>query len=114
MYMETEQLITSPDVRPLRFDSDGFLIDPEMWTRGLARHIAEAEGVGPLGDAHWRVIDYVRARFFRFRSMPPARRICHDVGFERDAVKGLFDGCRKLWRIAGLPHPGEEAKTYMD
>jgi TusE/DsrC/DsvC family sulfur relay protein len=86
MYMETEQLITSPDVGPLRFDSDGFLIDPEMWTRGLARHIAEAEGVGPLGDAHWRVIDYVRARFFRFRSMPPAPRICRDVGFERDAV----------------------------
>jgi hypothetical protein len=49
MYMETEQLITSPDVGPLRFDSDGFLIDPEMWTRGLARHIAEAEG----GSARW-------------------------------------------------------------
>jgi tRNA 2-thiouridine synthesizing protein E len=114
MYVETEKTVVSPDTGPLRFDSDGFLIDHELWTRGLARQIAEAEAVGPLEDAHWRVIDFVRERYSLFRSLPPARRICREVGFERDAVKGLFDGCLKLWRIAGLPHPGQEAMTYMD
>jgi hypothetical protein len=26
----------------------------------------------------------------------------------------LFSDCRSLWRIAGLPNPGEEAKAYMN
>jgi tRNA 2-thiouridine synthesizing protein E len=29
------------------------------------------------------------------------------------AVDRLFGGCREAWRIAGLPNPGEEAKSYM-
>ena len=114
MYNKAEQVNLSKDAGLLHFDSDGFLIDPQLWTQELAQHIAEQEGVGPLGDAHWRIIDYIRQRYLRLRAIPPMRQICREVGFERDAVKGLFAGCRKLWRIAGLPHPGEEAKTYMD
>jgi tRNA 2-thiouridine synthesizing protein E len=114
MYTETEGVIVPKDAGLPHFDEDGFLIDPHLWTRELAQHIAEEEAVGALGDAHWRIIEHIRERYFRLGGMPPVRRICREVGFGRDAVKGLFGGCRKLWRISGLPHPGEEAKTYMD
>jgi len=26
----------------------------------------------------------------------------------------LFSSCKTLWLIAGLPNPGEEAKSYMN
>jgi tRNA 2-thiouridine synthesizing protein E len=29
-------------------------------------------------------------------------------------VKQLFGGCLSLWRVAGLPDPGEEARAYLD
>ena len=96
------------------FDEDGFLIDPNHWTEELASELAEAAGIPPLNDAHWRVIHFIRERHLRCGAMPPMRIICRQLGTQRDAVKGLFGGCRQLWSIAGLPNPGEEAKTYMD
>lgn len=41
------------------------------------------------------------------------RRVCRELGQERDAVRTQFGSCLQLWQIAGLPYPGEEAKTYM-
>ena len=38
-------------------DPDGFLADPAQWTPELAARLAELEGVGELGEEHWRVID---------------------------------------------------------
>jgi tRNA 2-thiouridine synthesizing protein E len=96
------------------FDEDGFLIDPSHWTEELARELAEAAGIPQLNGAHWQVIHFIRERHLRCGAMPPMRIICRQLGTERDAVRGLFGGCRQLWRIAGLPNPGEEAKTYMD
>ncbi len=95
------------------FDEDGFLYDPSLWTKELAQQIAATE-LGSLTDAHWQIIAFIRDRYLRLGAMPPMRRVCRELGYERDAVKGLFGGCRKLWRIAGLPNPGEEAKAYMD
>jgi len=96
------------------FDEDGFLIDPNHWTEELASELAAAAGIPQLNDAHWRVIHFIRERHLRCGALPPMRIICRQLGTERDAVKGLFGGCRQLWSIAGLPNPGEEAKTYMD
>ena len=96
------------------FDEDGFLIDPHRWTETLARRLAEAANLDPLTDAHWQIIAFLRDRYRRIGAMPPMRRLCRELGYERDTVKGLFGGCRQLWRIAGLPNPGEEAKAYMD
>ena len=96
------------------FDEDGFLIDPDHWTEELASELAAAAGIAQLHDAHWRVIHFIRERHLRCGALPPMRIICRQLGTDRDAVKGLFGGCRLLWSIAGLPNPGEEAKTYMD
>jgi|GEM_PF-681416 len=115
--MTMHQTITPPShvfgLVPDLFDEDGFLIDPDQWTEELAHQIASAD-VGPLKDAHWKIITFIRDRYLRLGAMPPMRRICREFGYERDAVKGLFGGCLQLWRIAGLPNPGEEAKAYMD
>jgi hypothetical protein len=42
------------------------------------------------------------------------RLVCRAAGLDRHKAHKLFSGCRSLWRVAGLPNPGEEAKSYMD
>jgi hypothetical protein len=42
------------------------------------------------------------------------RLICRAAGLDRHKAHKLFGSCRNLWRVAGLPNPGEEAKSYME
>jgi tRNA 2-thiouridine synthesizing protein E len=95
-------------------DEEGFLIDPDQWTRELAEQLAEAAEVTPLSEAHWGIIEYLRDKYLTVGALPPLRHICRRNGRGRHEIKHLFGGCRQLWQIAGLPNPGEEAKTYMD
>lgn len=97
-----------------QFDEDGFLINPELWTNEMASQVADLADLGSMTQAHWNIIRFVREKYLGIGAIPPMRRICREFGYERDAVKGLFGGCKQLWRVAGLPNPGEEAKAYMD
>ncbi len=98
---------------PVAFDEDGFLTDASAWSEGLAGQLAELDGLGPLTDSHWKVIHHVRERFFRVGGLPAMRLVCRATGLARADVHRLFGGCRAIWRIAGLPNPGEEAKAYF-
>lgn len=96
------------------FDPDGFLIDSEMWTPEFAVDIARHDGIGDLTPKHWEVITHVRKQFFSHGSLPVMRLVCRAAGLDRHKAHKLFSGCKSLWRVAGLPNPGEEAKAYMD
>ena len=98
----------------LLMDEDGFLLDPAHWSPELAADLAQAAGIDGLEDSHWKAIEYLRAKYLNCRALPPMRRVCRHLGMDRHQVKSLFGGCRQLWRVAGLPNPGEEAKAYMD
>jgi len=95
------------------FDEDGFLLDPQQWSEDTAQMIADMDGLPELGVVHWRVIDFVRERFFRLGAISSVRQICRSNEISKGEVKALFGGCQQMWRVAGLPHPGEEAKAYM-
>lgn len=96
------------------FDLDGFLTNPEVWTPELAVWIARQDGVGELTPKHWEVINHVRKQFHQHGSLPVMRLVCRAAGLDRHKAHKLFSGCKALWRVAGLPNPGEEAKAYMD
>jgi dissimilatory sulfite reductase related protein len=99
-------------LRPL-FDEDRFLLDHQQWNEALAERIAQHEGVGPLDERHWRLVRHVRERFLALGGLPNMRRVCRATGISREEVYRLFGGCLTVWRISGLPNPGEEAKAYM-
>lgn len=99
--------------RDLPLDSDGFLVDPALWNRGMARFVAKLDGVWPLTPDHWAIIYYMREHRLTYGALPPVSQICRTQGLDRNAVRRLFGSCREAWRIAGLPHPGEEALAYM-
>ena len=107
------QTPTPTSLIPAAFDPDGFLADPSVWTHNLAAQIAEFDGLAPLTDSHWKVIQHVRERFFRVGGLPVMRLVCRATGVPRAEIRRLFGDCRTIWRIAGLPNPGEEAKAYF-
>lgn len=98
----------------LSFDEDGFLIDPQHWTEELAEQLAAAADITPLTPVHWETIHYIRSKYLGVGALPPMRQVCRQLGLLRGEVKAMFGGCQQLWQIAGLPNPGEEAKTYME
>lgn len=114
MHTRTDVLHDTYHTLNLLMDDEGYLAQPDQWTRELAVELASAAGVGPLGDTHWRAIEFLRGKYLKLGALPPMRRVCRHLGVERHHVKSLFGGCRQLWQIAGLPNPGEEAKAYMD
>lgn len=98
---------------PVDFDEDGFLCDPLEWTREVAQQIAGEDGVGRLGDEHWAVIQQLREHYLRFGSLLPVGHVCRLSALDPKCVTALFRDMREAWRVAGLPNPGEEAKSYM-
>lgn len=95
------------------FDEDGYLLNQDLWTEQLGDDIAAEEGVGPLTDKHWLVLNHIREKFFRLGALPNLRRVCRETSLSKTQIYTLFGGCLVIWRIAGLPNPGEEAKTYL-
>ncbi|HET7833974.1 MAG TPA: TusE/DsrC/DsvC family sulfur relay protein [Gallionella sp.] len=105
--------ITTKDGTPAKFDEDGFLVDPAQWDQELAQQIASQDGVGKLSEAHWAIIRQLREHYLKSGALVPASHACHMNHQNLDCVDGLFHNQREAWRIAGLPNPGEEAKSYM-
>ena len=101
-------------VPPIDLDEDGFLRDPRQWNMQVARMLADMCDVGTLGPDHWAIIFYLREHRLSYGSLPPMSQVCRTRGLNSAAVGRLFmGGCLAAWRVAGLPNPGEEAKSYM-
>ncbi len=98
---------------PAKFDEYGFLIYPAQWDDELAQQIAREDGIGELSEAHWAIIRQLRDHYLNSGALLPASHACHLNHQDLDCVDGLFQNLREAWRIAGLPNPGEEAKSYM-
>jgi dissimilatory sulfite reductase related protein len=95
------------------FDEDRLLLDPAKWTEVLARSIAVREEVGELRKEHWQVIYSLREHYARFGAAPAMIQVCRLHDQPRHWVQDLFHTCLNAWRVAGLPNPGEEAKSYL-
>jgi dissimilatory sulfite reductase related protein len=100
--------------RASAFDADGFLLQSGDWTPNLAERLARKAGIDKLTPKHWEVIHFVRDRFFAIGALPVMRLVCRAAGLDPKTAHHLFSSCRSLWQIAGLPNPGEEAKSYMN
>ena len=96
-----------------RFDSDGYLLNANNWNKSLAEQLACDAGITRLREEHWQAMNYIRDYFHRLNTMPPPRRVCRQLGIEGHNINKLFGGCLTAWRIAGLPNPGDEAKTHL-
>jgi len=94
-------------------DDDGLLKDPSQWNETVAQEIAALLQVGPLTDQHWEVVHSLREYYGKYGVAPAMIQVCRQHGRDRHWVHDLFHSCLNAWRVAGLPNPGEEAKTYL-
>lgn len=95
------------------FDESGLLVDTEAWSPGLARELALEDGIAELTPRHWDMIRLLRDYYSRYHVPPSASRICHELHTAHVSGRDLFPSCLSAWRIAGLPNPGEEARSYL-
>ncbi|MFZ3173436.1 MAG: TusE/DsrC/DsvC family sulfur relay protein [Thiobacillus sp.] len=98
---------------PAIFDPDGFLLDPAMWSESLANRIARNDGLGELSELQIGLVLALRREYTKHGSVTALSHVCHLTGQSADCMQHLFPSPREAWRIAGLPNPGEEAKSYM-
>ena len=88
-------------------DHEGYMQNPEQWTKNVALAIAEEVGITTLTDRHWRVIEYMRGRYLQDGTAPSIRALGKESGVPVKELYQLFPkGPAKLAaRIAGIPKP---------
>ncbi|MGD9978266.1 MAG: TusE/DsrC/DsvC family sulfur relay protein [Bacteroidales bacterium] len=84
---------------------DGYLTDPNQWTREIAVEIAKEEGID-LTDKHFAVIDYIREKTMKGETLT-IRTIGKSNVVDTKGFYGLFPGAplKKASRIAGIAKP---------
>ena len=97
----------------LSLDQHGFINDPSQWNEQVAELIAHQEWIYELTPAHWQVIHFVRRYYLEKGAPPLMRQVCRQIAISKYQTVGLFSGCLQVWKIAGLPNPGEEARVHM-
>jgi len=88
-------------------DAEGYLNDHKIWNRNLAVAIAKEEGIDPLTDRHFDVIDFMRKEYEETGSAPSIRRLNKLNVVPTKELYELFPGgpAKKAAKIAGLGKP---------
>jgi len=74
----------------IKVDEDGFMEEPEKWTKEVGECLAELDGVEKLTDDHWKVINYLRDYYLKYKVAPPIRMLVKQTGFKLKYIYELF------------------------
>lgn len=102
------QIIALPEL-----DENGLMREPELWDENVAEELARMVGIDELSQDHWLIIYALRDYYKKFGVAPAMNNVCHTYKKDGVWVHNLFSTCLNAWRVAGLPDPGEEAKSYL-
>lgn len=111
--MESENNPTGKNAPPLELDKDGYLVNLDQWSREAAGLLAADEGV-TLTEAHWEIIEALRAFYQEYQLSPSQRPFVKHIANTLGKDKGNSLYLMKLFpespakvaaRIAGLPRP---------
>ena len=91
----------------VELNDEGFFVDPTHWTREIAIEMATGDGISPITDQHWQVIDFMRKEYFEKGTGPTVRVLGKTSGVSVKDLYQLFPkGPAKMAaRIAGIPKP---------
>lgn len=87
-------------------NEEGYLTDMSQWNQGIAEAIAKEEGIGPLTEAHLKVITYLRNQQSKGASLT-IRSMGKSGIVSTKELYDLFPGgpLKKSSKIAGIPKP---------
>jgi tRNA 2-thiouridine synthesizing protein E len=92
----------------IEIDEDGFIQEPEKWSKDVAEDIAKEEASAqPMTEEHWHLVNYIRDYFQQFEVAPPIRMLCKKTGFDLKRIYDLFPKgpAAGTCKVAGLPKP---------
>ena len=89
------------------FNAEGFMTDPKQWTKEIAVELAKQEGIDPLTDAHWKIIDFCRTTGLATGKSPTLRQITVGTGVSTKDLFALFPKgpAKKVAKVSGLGKP---------
>lgn len=88
-------------------NEEGFMTNPDEWTREIAVIIAVQESIEVLTEAHWKIIDFCRQQGEETGKAPTLRQITTGTGISTKELFGLFPKgpAKKVAKISGLGKP---------
>jgi len=91
----------------IEIDEDGFIQEPDKWNKEVAEDLAKAENAYPMGEDHWKLVNYLRDYYLKFEIAPPVRMLTKQTGLDLKRIYELFPGgpAKGACKIAGLPKP---------
>jgi TusE/DsrC/DsvC family sulfur relay protein len=91
----------------IEIDEDGFIQEPDKWNQLVAEDLAKMENAYPLGEDHWKVINYLRDFYLKSKIAPPVRMLCKRTGLDLKHIYQLFPNgpAKGACKVAGLPKP---------
>ena len=93
--------------KPVDFDEQGFMSNPNQWDKAVAEILAEEIGITPLTDRHWQVIEFCRSDYEAQGDAPTMRRITKIGGVPTKELYKLFPKgpAKKVAYVSGLKKP---------
>ena len=91
----------------IEIDEDGFIQEPDKWNKDVAEDIAKTEKAYPMGEDHWKLVNYLRDYYLKYEIAPPVRMLVKQTGLDLKKIYELFPGgpAKGACKIAGLPKP---------
>jgi len=88
-------------------NEEGFMTNPDEWTKEIAEVIAAQEGIEVLTAEHWKIIDFCRKQGEATGKAPTLRQITSGTGISTKDLFALFPKgpAKKVAKIAGLGKP---------
>jgi TusE/DsrC/DsvC family sulfur relay protein len=98
--------VTTLGGKEVHIDDEGFLTEYDEWDENLATALAANIGI-TLGDAHWKVIRFVRDDYKAQGETPTTRRVqmVGGVGVKEQFALFPKKPGKKMSYIAGVPKP---------
>ncbi len=91
----------------IEIDEDGFIQEPGKWNQAVAEDLAKTENASPMGEVHWKLVNYLRDYYVKFGIAPPIRMVVKQTGIDLKTIYQLFPSgpAKGACKVAGLPKP---------
>jgi tRNA 2-thiouridine synthesizing protein E len=91
----------------IELNEEGFMVNPDDWSKEIAVEIAKSEGIDPLNDNHWKIIEFCRERAESSGAAPTLRQITKGSGISTKLLFTLFPKgpAKKVAKVSGLGKP---------
>jgi len=91
----------------ISLNDEGFMTNPDEWTKEIAVELAKAEGIAELIEDHWKIIEFCRANAETSGAAPTLRQITKGTGISTKQLFALYPKgpAKKVAKVSGLGKP---------